>query len=238
MIQKKRSQDDEIILSGRNELCCNDEKGLCAPRRIVAYSRVSTVSQDLDNQKLGIIEFAKKEKLDPLTFIDERVSGTTPVKERKLQQVIDTLQKDDVLIVAELSRLGRNMVETLTVVEELVEKGVKVYAVKGGYRMDGSLNSKILSMVLCMASEIERDLISQRTREAIARRKLEGKPVGRPKGSYGVSKLDKHKGQIQEMIGKGVGIASIAKIFDATWATVNVFCKRRGIRPPRKHSNA
>ena len=104
----------------------------------------------------------------------------------------------DTLIVSELSRLGRNMVEVMTVLDQLVKKGCKVHAVNGGYRLDGTLSSKIINMVLLMAAEIERQLISQRTKEALARRKAEGKQLGRPKGSHGVSKLDQHEDDIRK----------------------------------------
>jgi DNA invertase Pin-like site-specific DNA recombinase len=157
--------------------------------RNIAYLRVSTALQDADNQKLGIVNYAKDERLQPVEFIEETTSGKTPISERKLQQVIDSMVQGDTLIVSDLSRLGRNMVEVMTVLDLLIKKGCRVHAVKGGYRLDGTLSSKILSMVLLMAAEIERELISQRTKEALARRTAEGKLLGRPKGSFGVSKL-------------------------------------------------
>ena len=151
--------------------------------RNIAYLRVSTALQDADNQKLGIVEYTYAEGLQPVEFIEETTSGKTPISERKLQQVIDSMVQGDTLIVSELSRLGRNMVEVMMVLDLLIKKGCKVHAVKGGYRIDQSLSSKILSMVLSMVAEIEREQISQRTKEALARRKAEGKPLGRPKGS-------------------------------------------------------
>ena len=104
------------------------------------------------------------------------------------------------------------MTEIWSTLGELTERGVTVYAVKGNHKLDGSLNSKILSMVLTMAGEIERELISQRTKEALARRKAAGKPLGRPKGSYGTSKLDVHEDEIRRLAGHGVSKQAMARI--------------------------
>jgi putative DNA-invertase from lambdoid prophage Rac len=195
--------------------------------RNIAYLRVSTALQDADNQKLGIVDYAKNEGLQPLEFIEETTSGKTPIKDRKLQQVIDSMVQGDTLIVSELSRLGRNMFEVMSVLDILIKKGCKVHAVKGGYKLDQSLSSKILSMVLVMAAEIERELISQRTKEALARRKAEGKQLGRPKGSYGVSKLDQHEDDIQKLLSHGVAKAAIARMYGSSWQTVHTWVRRR-----------
>lgn len=189
--------------------------------------RVSTALQDADNQKLGIVDYAKHEGLQPLEFIEETTSGKTPIKERKLQQVIDSMVQGDTLIVSELSRLGRNMVEVMSVLDQLIKKGCKVHAVKGGYRLDGTLSSKILNMVLLMAAEIERELISQRTKEALARRKAEGKQLGRPKGSYRVSKLDQYEDEIRRLLSHGVAKAAIARMHGCSWQTVHAWMRRR-----------
>ncbi len=197
------------------------------PPKNIAYLRVSTVAQDLDNQRHGICDFIEREGIQPIKFVHEKVTGKTPVSDRDLgKKVIPDLQQGDTLIVSELSRLGRNMIEIMGVLDDLIKKGVKIYAVKGGYRLDGSLSSKILSMVLLMAAEIERDLISQRTKEALARRKAEGKPLGRPKGSYGASKLDKHGDRIQELVSCGVSKAAIGRMFGATCQTVDTWIQR------------
>jgi DNA invertase Pin-like site-specific DNA recombinase len=196
--------------------------------RNIAYLRVSTAMQDALNQKTGIVDFVKKEGLQPVEFIEETTSGKTPIKDRQLQQVIESMVKGDNLIVSELSRLGRNMVEVMTVLDLLMNKECRVYAVKGGYRLDQTMPSKILSMVLCMAAEIERDLISQRTKEALARRKAEGKPLGRPKGSYGVSKLDQYGDDIRKLLSHGVAKAAIARMYGCSWQTVHTWTQRKG----------
>jgi DNA invertase Pin-like site-specific DNA recombinase len=196
--------------------------------RNIAYLRVSTALQDADNQKLGIVEYTYSEGLQPVEFIEETTSGKTPISERKLQQVIDSMVQGDTLIVSELSRLGRNMVEVMSVLDQLIKKGCRVHAVKGGYRLDGTLSSKILSMVLLMAAEIERELISQRTKEALARRKAEGKQLGRPKGSLGVSKLDQHADVIRKLLSHGVAKAAIARMYGSSRQTVHAWVRRHG----------
>jgi len=211
-------------------------KQATSTHRNIAYLRVSTALQDAENQKLGIIDYATNEGLQPVEFIEETISGKTPIKERKLQQVIDSMVTGDTLIVSELSRIGRNMVEVMSALDQLINKGCKVHAVKGGYRLDQTISSKILSMVLLMAAEIERELISQRTKEALARRRAEGKPLGRPKGSFGVSKLDQYGDDIRKMLSHGVAKAAIARMYDCSWQTVHTWTKRKGAEANRKQA--
>lgn len=194
-------------------------------RKVIGYLRVSTGEQELANQRLGILELANRHSWK-VTFIEETVSGMTSYKDRKLGVVAEELNRGDILIVSELSRLGRSMVEVITLLGDLSKKEVKVYAVKGGYELDDSIQSKILSMVLCMAAEIERDLISQRTREALARKKKEGVKLGRPKGP-GKSKLDDKMDDIRKLCEKKVSIASLAKIYDCSWPTMQNFIQKK-----------
>jgi len=204
--------------------------GLPHTGRNIVYLRVSTDTQDLENQRHGVLEFIKREGLQPVEFVEEKVPGKTPVADRDLgKKVIPHLQGGDALIVSELSRLGRNMVEVMAILEELIGRGVRVYAVKGGYKLNGTLESKILRIVLCMAAEIERELISQRTREALAHRKAVGKPIGRPKGSYGVSKLDKYEDEIQRLALYGVSKQAMTRMFDCTWPTLHTWMQRNGV---------
>ena len=155
--------------------------------KIFAYIRVTTNKQDVTSQRFEITEYAEKNGLQPLEFVSEVVSGKVPVKDRRLHHVLEILDDGDVLIITELSRLGRNMVEILSIIEKLIQKGVRVHAIKGDYVLNDSLSSKILTTILLMAAEIERELISERTRRAIASRKALGKPIGRSKGTGGNS---------------------------------------------------
>jgi len=194
-----------------------------------AYIRVSTDKQDSENQKFAILQYANNKKLGNVEFIEEAVSGRISWKNRKLKDLIDNLQSGDNLIVAELSRLGRSMLEIMELISILLRKGVNVYVVKGNYELKDDIQSKVLTFAFSLAAEIERELISQRTKEALAKRKAEGKKIGRPKGSYS-SKLDEKRQYIEELLSKGVSIASIAKILGVHYHTVRNYVKRRNLK--------
>ncbi len=191
-----------------------------------AYIRVSTDKQDLENQKFEILKYANTNKLGNVEFIEETVSGRKSWKERELGKLVRELQKGDVLIVAELSRLGRSMLEIMELLSILLRKGVELHVVKNNQVLKDDLHSKVFAMAFSIAAEIERELISQRTREALARRKAEGKKLGRPKGSFS-SKLDQYRDQIDEFLSKGVSVSSIAKIIGVPYSTLWSYLKRR-----------
>ena len=170
--------------------------------KTIAYLRVSTVEQDLEKNKADILTFANERDFGKVKFVEEKVSGTKNWKKRKIKQVIDELNKGDRLIVPEFSRLGRSMLEIMEMLSILKDKEVNVYAVKGEWELNGSLQSKIMAMVFSIASEIERDLISKRTKEALRARKNAGVKLGRPKG-VGKSKLDAFKEEIIALLKNG-----------------------------------
>ena len=194
-----------------------------------AYIRVSTDKQDLENQKFAILQYANDKKLGNVEFIEEAISGRISWKNRKLKDLIDNLQSGDNLIVAELSRLGRSMLEIMELLSILLRKGINVYVVKGNYELKDDIQSKVLTFAFSLAAEIERELISQRTKEALAKRKAEGKKLGRPKGSYS-SKLDEKREYIEELLNKGVSISSISKILGVHYHTARNYIKRRGLK--------
>ncbi len=198
-----------------------------------AYIRVSTDKQDLENQKFEILKYANTNKLGNVEFIEETVSGRKSWKERELGKLVGELQKGDVLIVAELSRLGRSMLEIMELLSILLRKGVELHVVKNNQVLKDDLHSKVFAMAFSIAAEIERELISQRTREALARRKAEGKKLGRPKGSFS-SKLDQYRDQIDEFLSKGVSISSIAKIIGVPYSTLWSYLQRRKLRHTKK----
>ncbi len=134
--------------------------------KTIAYLRVSTVEQDLEKNKADILSFANNKDFGRVKFVEEKVSGTKSWKSRKIKKVIDDLNKGDRLIVPEFSRLGRSMLEIMEMLSILKDKEVNVYAVKGGWELNGSLQSKVMAISFSIASEIERDLISKRTKEA------------------------------------------------------------------------
>ena len=149
-------------------------------------------------------------------------------KERKLKGVVDDLGNGDRLIVSELSRLGRSMLEIMEILSIAKEKGICVYAVKGNWTLNGSIQSKIIGMVFAMAAEIERDLISQRTKEALRARKAAGVKLGRPRGP-GKSKLDKYREEITALLRNGSTKTFIAKRYGTTQANLLNWQKKNKI---------
>jgi DNA invertase Pin-like site-specific DNA recombinase len=193
-----------------------------------AYIRVSTDKQDVENQRYEILKYANEKKLGNVEILEETVSGRKSWKDRKLGKIIEKLQKGDILIVPELSRLGRSMLEIMELLSILLRKGVELHVVKNNQVLKDDLQSKVFAMAFSIAAEIERELISQRTREALQRRKAEGKHLGRPKGSKS-SSLDKHYNEIKELLEKGVSISAIAKIIGKSYPTVYSYVKRRNL---------
>jgi DNA invertase Pin-like site-specific DNA recombinase len=196
--------------------------------KVRAYIRVSTNRQDVENQKLEILKVSNESGLGKVEFVEETVSGRKSWRERKLAGVIDELGQGDVLIVAELSRLGRSMLEIMEILSLFAQRQVKVYASKGNWRLDGSMQSKIIAMVLAMASEIERDLISQRTRAALATKKAAGVKLGRRPGP-GRSKLDAKREDILELLELGVPKKRIAGKLGTTYGNLAHWLKMRGL---------
>jgi DNA invertase Pin-like site-specific DNA recombinase len=197
----------------------------------LAYIRVSTDKQDLDNQRHGVIEYAKKHSLEPLTFFEDTVSGKKNWRDRDLGKLIEQSNKGDVLLVAEISRLARSTLQVLEVLQEAAKKELAVHVAKSNMVMDGSLNSRITAVILGLAAEIEREFISARTTEALARRKAQGLPLGRPKGSINhAKKLDKHKADIKALLGKGVHKTSICRMYDCAPTTLYTWMEANGLQ--------
>lgn len=211
-----------------------------------AYIRVSTDAQDLNNQRHGVIEYARKNGLEPLHFFEDTASGKKNWRERDLGKLLEKANAGDVLLVAEISRLARSTLQVLEVLQEAAKREIAVHVAKSNMVMDGSLNSRITAVVLGLAAEIEREFISARTTEALARRKAEGKPLGRPKGRVSeVHKLDKDKAKIEDMLAKGVHKASIARLIGCNPDTLYEWMKANGLsrhiksrkpQPPAKPS--
>jgi DNA invertase Pin-like site-specific DNA recombinase len=195
-----------------------------------AYIRVSTDAQDLNNQRHGVIEYARKHGLEPMTFFEDTASGKKNWRDRDLGRLLDEAKPGDVLLVAEISRLARSTLQVLEILQEAAKHEIAVHVAKSNMVMDGSLNSRITAVVLGLAAEIEREFISARTTEALARRKAAGLPLGRPKGRTNASKkLDKDKDRIRELLEKGVHKASIARIVDCNPDTLYEWLKANGL---------
>ena len=178
--------------------------------KTIAYLRVSTLEQDLDKNKSDILFFANENNLGKVHFIEEKISGAIHWKKRELGSIIDSLSTGENLIVSEFSRLGRSMLECMEIITLCLEKKINLYAIKGAWKLDNSIQSKIMAMMFSIASEIERDLISKRTSEALRARKAKGLPLGRPKGT-GKSKLDEYKVEILALLNNGSSKVFVAK---------------------------
>ena len=195
-----------------------------------AYIRVSTDAQDLNNQRHGVIEYAKKHGLEPMVFFEDTASGKKSWRERDLGRLLDQATAGDVLLVAEVSRLARSTLQVLEILQEAAKREVAVHVAKSNMVMDGSLNSRITAVVLGLAAEIEREFISARTTEALAKRKAEGKTLGRPKGAVStVRKLDKRKDEVLDLLKKGVHKTSIARIVECTPDTLYRWMEDNGL---------
>jgi len=173
-------------------------------KRIFGYLRVSTIDQDTEKNKSDILSFANsKGFIGQVTFIEEKISGLKSWKKRKLFDLVQDMNSGDVLIVPELSRLGRSLRDVLDVLNELTEKKVCVYSVKEAFQINGDdMQSKVMRTMLGLFGEIERDLISARTREGLKAAREKGVILGRPKGP-GKSKLDKHRPEIEALLKTG-----------------------------------
>ena len=183
--------------------------------RTIAYLRVSTLEQDLDKNKSDILFFANENNLGKVHFIEEKVSGAIHWKKRELGSIIDSLSTGENLIVSEFSRLGRSMLECMEIITLCLEKKINLYAIKGAWKLDNSIQSKIMAMMFSIASEIERDLISKRTSEALRARKAKGLPLGRPKGT-GKSRLDEYKVEIAALLNNGSSKTFVAKRYNTS----------------------
>lgn len=197
---------------------------------IYAYIRVSSDKQTVENQRFEISKFLAKKNIRINEWIEETVSGTVSPKERNLGKLIEKAKKGDLIICSEISRLGRNMLMIMSVLNILMEREVVVYSVKERYRLGEDLTSKVLAFAFSISAEIERTLISQRTREALRRKKTEGVKLGRPKGRKNrVHKLDGREERIRRLLGEGFPRYLIARQLGVSTSTLYNFMKEKRI---------
>jgi DNA invertase Pin-like site-specific DNA recombinase len=195
---------------------------------VYAYLRISTDKQTLENQKYEILNFANGKKLIVDKWVEETASGTIKYTNRELGKLISTLKESDVLILSEISRLGRSLMEIMSILNELMERKITVYTVKEQYELDNNLNSKVLAFAFSLSAEIERNMISQRTKEALARKKNEGQALGRPKGSLNKKvKLTGKDEEIKYYRNKNVSKSAIARILGVSRMTLYSYLQNR-----------
>lgn len=200
--------------------------------KTIAYIRTSTDKQDLNNQKLEIFEFAKKNKLEVDDFIEMTISSRKTSKERRIDEMLSVLDDADTLIVTELSRLGRSTAEVIGLVNELIKKQVRVIAIKQNLDIkDHDMTSKVMITLFSLFSELERDLISLRTKEALASKKAQGIRLGKPRGTLQKSKFDQDVIKIKELLTLGLSVRKIAAFLGYTnHIGLNTYVKKRELR--------
>jgi DNA invertase Pin-like site-specific DNA recombinase len=197
--------------------------------KVVGYLRVSTGEQELEKNKADILSLANRHDLGKVEFVEEKVSGKVSWRVRLIAEVLDSLENGDVIVVSELSRLGRSMLECMEILSIALQKGVHVYAIKGNWQLDESIQSKIVAMAFSMAAEIERDLISARTKEALRYKREQGVKLGRPKGP-GKSKLDQYRPEIEALLANGSTQRFIARRYRTTEANLHNWIKKNGLK--------
>lgn len=192
----------------------------------IGFLRVSTLLQDLEKNKLDILQFANTHKLGNVEFVEEKVSGTKDWKKRKLGTLLDSMVKGDVLIVPELSRIARSTIQILEVIQITQDKGITLYSLKENFcNMDNSICATVTKTIFALVAQIERELISLRTREALHARKQAGIKLGRPSGK-GKSKLDEHSADILRLIALKVPKTIIAKQYNCSVGNLYNFLNR------------
>lgn len=197
---------------------------------VYAYLRVSTHQQDVNNQRLGVMSYANTKGFTPLVFVEDTASGRTPWTERGIGRLLDKARVGDVIVASEVSRLGRSTLQVLQIFEAAARKKVSMHLVKSQLVMDGSMQSQITATILGLAAQIERQFISERTREALQKRKAQGVKLGRPKGQAKILLLDDKRDEILGYLSKGVTKANIARIVECAPSTLYEWLKRRKIK--------
>ena len=205
--------------------------------KIVAYLRASTDKQDLSHQKLEILEFARCRDLHVDEYLELTVSSRKTSKQRRIDELVQMLEATDTLIVTELSRLGRSTAEVIALVNALIEGNIRLIVIKQNLDISRQdMNSKIIITLFSLFAELERDLISLRTREALAAKKAQGQPLGKPKGTLQKSKFDQDVPQIKELLGYGLSVRKIAKVLGySSHIALNTYINKRGLREAVKN---
>ena len=194
----------------------------------IAYLRISTGGQELNNQRLAILDYAHRNQLQVDKFLETQASSRKTIKERGIDGLFSEVEPGDLILISELSRLGRSVGQIIQLVDEIIKRQVRLIAIKENIQLDGKqdIQSKMMVTMFGLFAEIERDLISERTKEGLIAARAKGKVLGRPKGN-GKSRLDGKETEITMLMGKKVPKASIAKIMGVSRATLlNFICTR------------
>jgi len=212
--------------------------------KTVAYLRVSTGSQDLANQKVAVLDYAREKRFAVDRFVEVLASSRKNLAQRGIEDLLGNLAAGDRLVISELSRLGRSLGQVIRIVDELVKRKIGFVAIKEAIRFEGKqdIQTKVMIALFGLFAEVERDLISQRTKEGLAAARAKGRLLGRPKGALGKSKLDGKEEEIRMLLEKTVSKASIAKIVGVSRTALHHFIRTRELdakaskgQPKRRH---
>lgn len=200
--------------------------------QIIAYLRTSTDKQDLNNQKLEILEWARKKDLKIDEFVQITMSSRKTRKQRRIEEVLQMLADSDTLIVTELSRLGRSTAEVIALVNELVVRNIRVIILKQNLDISQhDMSSKIVITLFSLFAELERDLISLRTKEALTAKKQQGVMLGKPKGTIQKSKFDADLERIKDLLKLGLSVRKIAALLGyKNHLALNTYVNKRKLR--------
>jgi len=203
-----------------------------ANKKIWGYIRVSTNNQNTENQRLAILDYANGKRMKVDNWIEVKASTRKSPMVRKIDELVSRMKSGDILIVSELSRLGRSVGQIAILVDVLLNNNIKIICIKESLEISEhkrNVQTKVMTTMFSLFAEIERDLISERTKEGLARAMADGKLLGRPKGSLGKSKLDGKQKEIQGYLNKGVNKANVARIYGVSWPTIDNFIRTRGL---------
>jgi DNA invertase Pin-like site-specific DNA recombinase len=200
--------------------------------KTIAYLRASTDKQDLKNQKLEILEWAHKKSVHVDDFVEITISSRKTSKQRRIDEMLQTLQGSDTLVVTELSRLGRSTAEVIALINELVSRTIRVIILKQNLDIhQHDMNSKIIITLFSLFAELERDLISLRTKEALNAKRLQGIALGKPKGTIQKSKFDADLPRIKELLALGLSVRKIASLLGySSHYSLNTYIRKRKLR--------
>lgn len=195
----------------------------------IGYIRVSTDRQTVDNQRLAILDYCHRNQFQVDDWIDVNMSSRRTPAQRRIDELLERLKEGDRLIVTELSRLARSVGQIAVTVSTLLKKKVRFISIKESISLNGGqdMQAKVMITMFSLFSEIERDLISERTKEGLKRARAEGKLLGRPKGTIGKSKLDGKEDEIKRFLKGGINKTNIARYFNVSWSTLENFIKTR-----------
>jgi DNA invertase Pin-like site-specific DNA recombinase len=199
--------------------------------KTIAYIRVSTVQQDVTNQRLEILEYARRNDLKVDDFLELEISSRRTLKERRIEELLSRLQSGDTLIVSELSRLGRSTSEVINLVNHLIQLKVNFIVIKQGLRISAKMDmqTKVVVTMFSLFSELERDIVSERTKSALAAKKAAGQKLGKPKGTIQKSSLDDKQAVIRELMKHRVAKAAIARMVGTSRTNLIEYIRRRNL---------